>query len=59
LEVEDDGTGFAPATVRQGGGLGIPGMKERVQRIGGRLAIESAPGQGTRVIVEVPNGGGK
>jgi signal transduction histidine kinase len=58
LEIEDDGVGFAPAAVQRGGGLGIPGMKERVQRIAGQLAIESAPGQGTSVIVEVPSGGG-
>ena len=59
LEIEDDGVGFALASVQHGGGLGIPGMKERVQRIAGRLAIESTPGQGTRVSVEVPSGGGK
>jgi signal transduction histidine kinase len=30
---------------------------ERAQKIGGRLAIESAPGRGTTVLVEVPTGG--
>jgi signal transduction histidine kinase len=33
-------------------------MKERVQKIGGRLEIKSAPGQGTKIVVEVPTGGG-
>jgi signal transduction histidine kinase len=57
LEIQDDGMGFEPAAARAGGGLGIPGMKERVQKIGGRLSIESAPGQGTKISVEVPTGG--
>ncbi len=34
-------------------GLGLRGMRERVARLGGRLAIESAPGLGTRVRLEV------
>jgi PAS domain S-box-containing protein len=59
LELEDDGVGFEVATVGMGGGLGLPGMKERVQKIGGCLKIESAAGQGTKVVVEVPTGGGE
>jgi signal transduction histidine kinase len=59
LEVQDDGVGFEPAAAQEGGGLGIPGMTERVLKIGGRLHIASAPGQGTEVLVEVPTGGGK
>jgi two-component system, NarL family, sensor histidine kinase UhpB len=51
--------GFDPATAREAGGLGLPGMKERVLKIRGRLEIESAPGQGTRVSVKVPTGGEK
>jgi PAS domain S-box-containing protein len=57
LDVVDDGVGFDPTTAEARGGLGLPGMRERVQRIGGQLQIESAPGQGTRVRVEVPRGG--
>ena len=57
LQVQDDGVGFEPAAARAGGGLGIPGMEERVHKIGGRLTIESAPGQGTKILVEVPTGG--
>jgi signal transduction histidine kinase len=59
LEVRDDGVGFEPAAAPAGGGLGLPGMVERVQKIGGRLTIDSAPGQGTKVRVRVPTGGGK
>jgi PAS domain S-box-containing protein len=58
LEIQDDGAGFEPAAARAGGGLGIPGMEERVLKIGGQLTIESAPGQGTKILVEVPTGGG-
>jgi PAS domain S-box-containing protein len=57
LDVQDDGMGFEPAAAQVAGGLGIPGMKERAQKIGGRLTIESVPGQGTRISVEVPSGG--
>jgi signal transduction histidine kinase len=53
LEVMDDGAGFDPATAGERGGLGLQGMRERVQRIGGQLQIESAPGQGTKVTVQV------
>jgi signal transduction histidine kinase len=52
LEVSDDGVGFEPS-LRNGGGFGLPGMRERVERLGGTLQIESAPGAGTCVRVEV------
>jgi PAS domain S-box-containing protein len=51
-EVADDGRGFDPASVREG--LGISGMRERASALGGRLEIESEPGKGTSVKVEVP-----
>ncbi len=53
LEVADNGIGFEPG--RAGGdGFGLPGMRERVERLGGTLRLESAPGAGTRLRVEVP-----
>jgi signal transduction histidine kinase len=54
LEIADDGVGFDPGAARAGGGLGLRGMAERAARLGGRLAVESRPGAGTRVAVEVP-----
>ncbi len=54
LQVHDDGVGFDIESARQSGGLGLRGMEERVQRIGGKLLIESAPDQGTRVTIIVP-----
>jgi signal transduction histidine kinase len=56
LDVRDDGTGFAPSADGHGpnGGLGLRGMRERVEALGGRLAVESAPGRGTTIAVTVP-----
>jgi signal transduction histidine kinase/streptogramin lyase len=54
MEISDDGVGFEPAADGMGGGFGIPGMKERSQKIGGTLQIDSAPGKGTSVIVRTP-----
>ncbi len=54
LEISDDGVGFDPTTAGERGGLGLRGMRERVQRISGQLQIESAPDHGTRLTVEVP-----
>jgi len=53
LEISDDGVGFDLARVHERGGLGLPGMKERVQKIGADLQVESAPGKGTKVRVTV------
>ena len=51
LEVSDDGDGFEPDAPR---GLGLIVMRERAQTAGGTLAIESAPGAGTRVRLRLP-----
>ncbi|MGB9861764.1 MAG: sensor histidine kinase, partial [Candidatus Bipolaricaulaceae bacterium] len=51
-EVRDDGRGFEPACVSEG--LGLPGMREWVELLGGSLALESRPGQGTRVVFRLP-----
>jgi len=54
-EIADDGNGFLDSRVLEsGGGLGLVGMKERATMIGGRLTVESAPGQGTLVRASVP-----
>jgi signal transduction histidine kinase/PAS domain-containing protein len=52
--VEDDGVGFEPASAAQGGRLGLFGMRERAQALGGTLSIESAQRGGTTVYIEVP-----
>jgi signal transduction histidine kinase len=52
--VEDDGVGFDPEAAARSGRLGLFGMQERAEMLGGALAIESAPGAGTTVVLEVP-----
>jgi two-component system, NarL family, sensor histidine kinase UhpB len=55
--VRDDGTGFdVPAVLgRKGdGGLGLLGMQERLNAMGGSLHIQSSPGQGTSLLINVP-----
>ncbi|MBI5031418.1 MAG: PAS domain S-box protein [Chloroflexi bacterium] len=59
LQVSDDGIGFDLENASERSGLGLRGMRERVQRIGGTVQIESAPGKGTQVVVRVPVGGEK
>ena len=58
LEVCDDGVGFDPArlggSVRSGRGFGLPSARERLRREGGDLAVDSAPGRGTRIRASVP-----
>lgn len=56
LEVSDDGVGFDLEQAQMQGGLGLQSMQERARRFGGKLAISSAPGEGTRVRVEVSHG---
>ncbi len=51
--IEDDGAGFDPRAVREGG-VGLLGMRERLALIDGRLEIESRPGAGTTLVAEVP-----
>ena len=58
LDVRDDGVGFEPNVKRANGstngGFGLTGMRQRVQRLAGRLEIESEPGAGTAVSATVP-----
>jgi signal transduction histidine kinase len=58
IEIEDDGEGFDPAgisdTATSGRGLGLASIRERVEILGGRALIESAPGRGTRIVLTVP-----
>jgi len=54
LTVTDDGRGFDPAVASGGSGLGLRLMRERVAEVDGSLAINSSPGRGTTVRLEVP-----
>jgi signal transduction histidine kinase len=54
LEVVDDGAGFDPAHVRADAHYGLRGLDSLVRDSGGRLAVESGPGAGARIRLEVP-----
>jgi signal transduction histidine kinase len=57
LEIRDDGKSFSAErllSAKAGGRLGLVGMRERVEMVGGRFKIESTPGQGTTVTANIP-----
>jgi signal transduction histidine kinase len=57
ITVGDDGRGFDPSTLdarRADGSFGIYSIRERLTRIGGTFAVDSAEGQGTRVTLIAP-----
>lgn len=61
LEIADNGCGFTPKALeeaRQQSRMGVYGMTERAQLLGGTFQITSAPGQGTQITVVVPNAEG-
>jgi two-component system, NarL family, sensor histidine kinase DevS len=51
--IEDDGRGFDPDQSVDGG-IGLIGMRERVALLDGSMTIETAPGKGTTLVIEVP-----
>jgi signal transduction histidine kinase len=53
--IEDDGIGFDPVLALHSGRLGLLGMRERAEMIGGSLIVESEEGKGTTVVAEVPD----
>jgi PAS domain S-box-containing protein len=52
FELRDDGAGFDPASLNEG--LGLLGIKERVEMMGGELTIQSAEGEGTAIFASLP-----
>ena len=62
LDVQDDGMGFDPDRASKqlsdgsAGGFGLVAMRQRVDHLGGTLLIESAPGDGTTLVVNLPIG---
>jgi|GEM_PF-743776 len=55
MTIEDDGIGFNPNPIADENRLGLFGMRERVDMLGGTFLVESSPGKGTTIVVEVPN----
>jgi signal transduction histidine kinase len=54
MELWDDGIGFDPAVTNGMGGMGLRGIEERVQKVGGTLGIDSSSGKGTKLVLTVP-----
>ena len=54
LTVSDNGRGFSPHAQFKPGSFGLFGLGERAGQLGGTVAVESAPGDGTRVVVRLP-----
>jgi PAS domain S-box-containing protein len=57
IVIDDDGCGFDPVKVlspKTQRGLGLAGIQERLASFSGRMHIESDPGRGTRIIMEIP-----
>lgn len=54
IEITDDGCGFDPAAVKSGHGLG--NIRERAAMMNAELSLTSSPGNGTRVMLDLPRG---
>ena len=54
LTISDDGRGFDVAALPDGGHFGLAIMRERAAQVGGCLSIDTQPGAGTRIVVDVP-----
>ena len=62
MKIRDDGKSFEVDRVlhtRKNKRLGLLGMRERVEMVGGSLAVESAPGKGTTIRAQIPFTNGK
>jgi signal transduction histidine kinase/streptogramin lyase len=59
LRIRDDGRGIDPAVLQSGldNHFGLPGMRERAEKIGGQLRVISRPGAGTEIELSVPRAG--
>ncbi len=54
LEISDAGTGFDPRSVDTHVSLGVRGMRERAELLGGTLTVTSTPGRGATVAARLP-----
>ena len=54
IVVSDQGPGFDPSLLGMGDGLGLLGLRERIESLGGSFEVRSAINEGTQVIAHVP-----
>jgi NarL family two-component system sensor histidine kinase LiaS len=52
--LRDNGVGFDKSLTAGSGGFGLKGMKERIEKVGGQLIMQTAPGKGTDITIVVP-----
>ena len=55
--LSDNGVGFAAAATEGSNHYGLKGMKERIEKLGGTLDLQTAPGKGTRIEIQIPCSG--
>jgi signal transduction histidine kinase len=53
MTIEDDGVGFDEASIKRHSSFGMLGMQERAHLLDGKLKIQSTPGSGTKVTIEM------
>jgi len=53
-KLRDNGVGFSLSSAEGSGHYGLKGMRERIQKIGGELTIDTAPGEGARISIAIP-----
>jgi PAS domain S-box-containing protein len=58
LLIQDKGVGFDPKEVKKKAGIGLSSMRERVRLVNGTVSFKSKPGQGTKIEIFIPLGGG-
>ena len=56
LTISDQGQGFDPRSLGKTGGFGLLSIRERIELLGGRMKIRSAPGRGSTFLIAVPDG---
>jgi signal transduction histidine kinase len=55
LQIRDNGIGLSPDDLRKPTSLGIRGMRERAQQLGGDVSVSAEPGSGTTVVISIPS----
>jgi two-component system sensor histidine kinase DegS len=54
ITVEDNGKGFDPAVIEKNEGFGLHLIRERAEMLGGWMEIDTKPGEGTRIVLQIP-----
>lgn len=52
--IEDNGIGFDSSKINTADGMGLSNIKKKVEQLGGSLSIDSTPGKGTNIIIDLP-----